>query len=178
MRWRVAKRRCCSFRRRSCCCCCCCCCTPAAATRPVSSQVAAAVRHPQQRIIISSSTRINANSTAGHQRFDSAPHLLWWVSALSVSQQRARAFQRSLSAPPCSRFRQKHPHNPKNQQTTGTMLFGEFTDPSTADKLLGTCLDAGVNFFDCAEMYPVPQRAETYGRSEEVLGGWLGRQRR
>jgi aryl-alcohol dehydrogenase-like predicted oxidoreductase len=58
------------------------------------------------------------------------------------------------------------------------MLFGESTDAATAEQLLGSCLDAGVNFFDAAEMYPVPQRAETCGRSEEVLGAWLNRQRR
>ena len=60
----------------------------------------------------------------------------------------------------------------------GTMLFGESTPPAAAERLLGSCLDAGVNFFDAAEMYPVPQRAETFGRSEEVLGAWLKRRRR
>lgn len=58
------------------------------------------------------------------------------------------------------------------------MLFGESTDAAAAEQLLGTCMDAGVNFFDVAEMYPVPQRAETYGRSEEVLGAWLARRQR
>lgn len=29
-----------------------------------------------------------------------------------------------------------------------------------------------------AEMYPVPQRAETQGRSEEILGAWLAQRRR
>lgn len=58
------------------------------------------------------------------------------------------------------------------------MLFGESTDYTTAQALLGQCMDAGVNFFDVAEMYPVPQRAETYGRSEEFLGRWLQEQRR
>ena len=34
-------------------------------------------------------------------------------------------------------------------------------------------VEAGVNLVDCAEMYPVPQRAETQGRSEAMLGRWL-----
>lgn len=55
----------------------------------------------------------------------------------------------------------------------GTMLFGEFQDYSTAHQLLSTCLEAGVNFFDTAEMYPVPQRAETQGLSEQYLGSWM-----
>ncbi|GIM12126.1 hypothetical protein Vretimale_15505, partial [Volvox reticuliferus] len=55
----------------------------------------------------------------------------------------------------------------------GCMLFGESTSYSEAERLLGLCMDAGVNFFDTAEMYPVPQRAETQGASEEYLGRWL-----
>jgi predicted aldo/keto reductase-like oxidoreductase len=43
----------------------------------------------------------------------------------------------------------------------GTMLFGESQDQQLAEHLLDECLNAGVNFFDTAEMYPVPQRAET-----------------
>ncbi|KAI8476768.1 MAG: Aldo/keto reductase [Monoraphidium minutum] len=58
------------------------------------------------------------------------------------------------------------------------MLFGESTDAATAGQLLGSCMDAGANFFDAAEMYPVPQRAETAGRSEEMLGAWLRGRRR
>jgi hypothetical protein len=71
-----------------------------------------------------------------------------------------------------------HPRPSPPAPPKGTMLFGESTEEPEAHRLLGACLNAGVNFFDCAEMYPVPQRAETYGRSEEVLGRWLRRQRR
>lgn len=39
-------------------------------------------------------------------------------------------------------------------------------------------MEAGINFFDSAEMYPVPQRAETQGRSEQFLGRWLSGQPR
>lgn len=53
------------------------------------------------------------------------------------------------------------------------MLFGEATDFPTACQLMDACMDAGVNFFDSAEMYPVPQREETSGRSEEYLGRWM-----
>ena len=34
-------------------------------------------------------------------------------------------------------------------------------------------LDRGVNFWDAAEMYPVPPQAETYGRTEEIIGNWF-----
>lgn len=33
--------------------------------------------------------------------------------------------------------------------------------------------DAGVNFFDTAELYAVPPSAETYGRTEEIIGAWF-----
>ena len=58
------------------------------------------------------------------------------------------------------------------------MLFGTSTDRSTAELLLATAADEGVNFFDTAEMYPVPQSAITQGLSEEFLGDWLANQRR
>ena len=60
----------------------------------------------------------------------------------------------------------------------GTMLFGEATDHNTAMELLTICMDHGVNFFDSAEMYPVPQREDTHGMSERYLGDWLKQQRR
>ncbi|MEW5309584.1 MAG: hypothetical protein WDW38_001464 [Sanguina aurantia] len=55
----------------------------------------------------------------------------------------------------------------------GTMLFGESTPPALAGVLLGSCMEHGCNFFDTAEMYPVPQSALTTGRSEEILGQWM-----
>jgi aryl-alcohol dehydrogenase-like predicted oxidoreductase len=36
----------------------------------------------------------------------------------------------------------------------------------------------GVNLIDAAEMYPVPPRAETQGRTESFIGSWLKHQRR
>ena len=60
----------------------------------------------------------------------------------------------------------------------GTMLFGESTSPQEAAALLAQAAEAGVNFFDSAEMYPVPQRAGTQGASEAILGSWLRGRRR
>lgn len=55
------------------------------------------------------------------------------------------------------------------------MLFGEGTDAPTAHRLLDAALDVGVTMFDTAEMYPVPQHADTQGASERILGDWLRR---
>jgi len=55
----------------------------------------------------------------------------------------------------------------------GTMTFGEQNTPEEAFAQLDAALEAGVNFIDTAEIYPVPPRAETYGRTEEIIGQWL-----
>ncbi|MBT6804955.1 MAG: aldo/keto reductase, partial [Verrucomicrobia bacterium] len=54
----------------------------------------------------------------------------------------------------------------------GTMTFGDQTDESMAHLIMDTALDHGVNFFDIAEMYPVPPKAETFGVTEEIVGRW------
>ncbi|KAJ7972863.1 Oxidoreductase, aldo/keto reductase family protein, expressed [Quillaja saponaria] len=55
----------------------------------------------------------------------------------------------------------------------GTMTFGEQNTLSQSFRLLDEAFNAGINFFDSAEMYPVPQRADTQGRSEEYFGRWI-----
>ena len=60
----------------------------------------------------------------------------------------------------------------------GTMTFGEQTPEADAHAQLDYALGEGVDFFDAAEMYPVPARAETSGATERILGNWLKRQAR
>ncbi len=55
----------------------------------------------------------------------------------------------------------------------GTMTFGEQNSEAEAHAQLDRALAAGVNFIDTAEMYPVPPRAETQGRTEAIIGNWL-----
>ena len=55
----------------------------------------------------------------------------------------------------------------------GTMTFGEQNDELESHRLLDIAVDSGVNFIDTAEMYPVPPRAETVGRSESMIGTWF-----
>ena len=54
----------------------------------------------------------------------------------------------------------------------GTMTLGSQVDEALAFRMLDRAFDAGINFFDTAEMYSSPSSAETYGRSEEILGRW------
>jgi aryl-alcohol dehydrogenase-like predicted oxidoreductase len=55
----------------------------------------------------------------------------------------------------------------------GTMVFGSQTDETTSHRILDRCLDAGINFYDTAENYPVPPKLEWAGRTEEIFGRWL-----
>ncbi|SHF57453.1 Predicted oxidoreductase [Microbulbifer donghaiensis] len=55
----------------------------------------------------------------------------------------------------------------------GTMTYGEQNTEAEAFEQLDYALDHGVNFIDCAEMYPVPPRPETQGRTEAYIGNWL-----
>ena len=56
----------------------------------------------------------------------------------------------------------------------GTMTYGNQTPQADAHSQIDMALDAGINFIDTAEMYPVnPISAETVGNSERVIGEWL-----
>ncbi|XXV28182.1 aldo/keto reductase [Sorangium sp. So ce1389] len=60
----------------------------------------------------------------------------------------------------------------------GTMTFGEQNTLEEAKAQLDYAFDAGINFVDAAEMYPVPTRAETQGRTESYVGEWLSQRPR
>ena len=55
----------------------------------------------------------------------------------------------------------------------GTMTFGEQNSEKDGFKQMDYAIDRGVNFIDTAEMYAVPTRAETYGKTEEIVGNWI-----
>jgi aryl-alcohol dehydrogenase (NADP+) len=58
------------------------------------------------------------------------------------------------------------------------MTFGEQNTEAESHQQLDYAISRGINFIDAAEMYPVPPRAETQGRTESYIGSWLRRQRR
>ncbi|WP_181705097.1 aldo/keto reductase [Chthonobacter rhizosphaerae] len=55
----------------------------------------------------------------------------------------------------------------------GTMTFGEQNTEAEGHAQLDRALDVGVNFLDTAELYAIPPRPETQGRTEEIIGTWL-----
>ena len=55
----------------------------------------------------------------------------------------------------------------------GTMTFGNQADERASHAILDRAYDAGVDFFDIAEVYPVPPDRKYAGRSEEIVGTWM-----
>ena len=55
----------------------------------------------------------------------------------------------------------------------GTMTYGEQNNEAEAHEQLDYSISNGVNFIDTAEMYAIPPREETQGRTEEIIGTWL-----
>ena len=55
----------------------------------------------------------------------------------------------------------------------GTMTFGEQNTQAEAFEQLDYALAQGINFWDTAEMYPVPPKPETQGATESIIGQWI-----
>ena len=55
----------------------------------------------------------------------------------------------------------------------GTMTFGSNIDKKEAFAIMDRAYDAGINFFDTAEIYPVPPQKELVGLTEDIVGQWL-----
>lgn len=55
----------------------------------------------------------------------------------------------------------------------GTMTFGLQADEKESFAIMDRAFEAGVNFFDTAEIYPVPPSAELVGVTEEIVGRWM-----
>ncbi len=55
----------------------------------------------------------------------------------------------------------------------GTMTFGSQVDEKMSHRILDQSVDAGINFIDTAENYPVPPDTKWVGVTEEIVGRWL-----
>lgn len=55
----------------------------------------------------------------------------------------------------------------------GTMTWGNQNTQDEGFAQMDLALDKGVNFFDCAELYPVPATAERYADTERIIGNWF-----
>ncbi len=55
----------------------------------------------------------------------------------------------------------------------GTMTWGEQNTQDEGFEQMSYALDHGVNFWDTAELYAIPPKKNTYGKTEEVIGNWF-----
>ena len=55
----------------------------------------------------------------------------------------------------------------------GTMTFGTQAGKEMSFRIMDRSLEEGIDFYDCAELYPVPPTAELVGLSESWVGEWL-----
>ncbi len=55
----------------------------------------------------------------------------------------------------------------------GTMTFGYQSDEKTSVAIMDKAFDAGVTFFDTADVYPLGAPNDAQGRTEEFVGRWL-----
>ena len=55
----------------------------------------------------------------------------------------------------------------------GTMTWGEQNTQKEGFEQMDYALDQGVNFWDTAELYAVPPKAETFGHTEAIIGNWF-----
>ena len=55
----------------------------------------------------------------------------------------------------------------------GTMTWGQQNTIEEGHEQMDYALDQGVNFFDAAELYPIPPMPETQGKTEECIGSWF-----
>ncbi|MCB0372643.1 MAG: NADP(H)-dependent aldo-keto reductase [Muricauda sp.] len=55
----------------------------------------------------------------------------------------------------------------------GTMTWGRQNNEDEAHEQMDYALDQGVNFFDTAELYPIPAKKELYAVTEELIGNWF-----
>ena len=55
----------------------------------------------------------------------------------------------------------------------GTMTFGSGADEAMSHRIMDESVEAGINFFDTAENYPVPPKREWAGETENIVGRWM-----
>jgi aryl-alcohol dehydrogenase (NADP+) len=55
----------------------------------------------------------------------------------------------------------------------GTMTFGLQCDEESSRSIMDRAFDAGIDFFDTADVYPLGSGVELAGRTEEIVGRWM-----
>ncbi len=59
----------------------------------------------------------------------------------------------------------------------GTMTFGYQCDTPTSFSIMDAAAEAGITFLDTADVYPLGAPPDVFGRTEELVGEWMGSRR-
>jgi aryl-alcohol dehydrogenase (NADP+) len=59
----------------------------------------------------------------------------------------------------------------------GTMTFGYQCDVDTSVAIMDAAAEGGITFLDTADVYPLGAPPDQFGRTEEIVGEWLGKRR-
>src|SRR2546423_13171200 len=62
---------------------------------------------------------------------------------------------------------------PVSRLCMGTMTFGLQCDEPQSIAILDAAAEAGIDFLDAADVYPLGGGLDTVGRTEEIVGRWL-----
>ena len=60
----------------------------------------------------------------------------------------------------------------------GTMTWGEQNTQKDAFEQMDYAIDQGINFFDTAEIYSVPTKSETRGKTSQIIGEWFSKSKK
>ena len=53
------------------------------------------------------------------------------------------------------------------------MTYGEQNTEAEGFEQMDYAVEKGINFFDTAELYAIPPKQKTYGKTEEIIGNWF-----
>ncbi|MRI01962.1 NADP(H)-dependent aldo-keto reductase [Kriegella sp. EG-1] len=67
----------------------------------------------------------------------------------------------------------KHSNIEVSKICLGTMTWGRQNTEAEGHEQMNYALDQGVNFFDTAELYPVPAHPDRYAHTEKIIGTWF-----
>ena len=57
----------------------------------------------------------------------------------------------------------------------GTMTWGRQNSEKEGHQQMDYAVDQGINFFDTAELYPVPAHADYFAATEKIIGNWFAK---
>ncbi len=55
----------------------------------------------------------------------------------------------------------------------GTMTWGRQNSEEEGHQQMDYAVDMGINFFDTAELYPIPAHPDRYADTEKIIGNWI-----